>query len=153
LDAAILEQLKSVYAKLESAVELEYDRSNHVDQKDLISMLEQVASTSDKISLVAGAQESAVPRFRLKGTKVTFTGIPSGHEFTSLVLVILHADKKGKLPDEAILDRVRRLKGPIKLRTFISLTCENCPDVVQALNIMALTHADFSHEMIDGAYT
>ena len=152
LDTNILEQLKTVYANLERDIVLEYAQSSHADQADLVTMLEQVASTSDKISLVAGAQTSEVPAFKLQGTNVSFTGIPSGHEFTSLVLVILHADKKGKLPDDAILDRVRRLKGPIKLRTFISLSCENCPDVVQALNIMALTHANFSHEMVDGAY-
>jgi alkyl hydroperoxide reductase subunit F len=76
--------------------------------------------------------------------------VPGGHEFTSLVLAILNADGKGKLPDEMILERVKRLKGPIHLRTFISLTCENCPEVVQALNLMALHHPNFSHTMIDG---
>lgn len=152
LDANIIEQLKSVYAKLESNITLSYYQSAHADQVELINMLEQVASTSDKIALEALNEKRAVPSFKLKNTGVGFTGIPSGHEFTSLILAILNSDGKGKLPDAMILNRIKRLKGPIDLRTYISLTCENCPDVVQALNIFALTHKDFRHEMVDGAY-
>src|SRR5690606_30849655 len=98
--------------------------------------------------------ESNIPKLTLdyKGapTGITFLGVPGGHEFTSLVLAILNADGKGKLPDETILARIKRLKGPIEVRTFISLECENCPEVVQSLNIMALYHPEFKHSMIDG---
>ena len=83
-------------------------------------------------------------------TGMRFRGIPGGHEFTSLVLAILNADGKGKLPDEAVRRRVQALRGPIELRTYVSLSCTNCPDVVQALNQMALLHGDFRHEMVDG---
>ncbi|MBY0413885.1 MAG: alkyl hydroperoxide reductase subunit F, partial [Bdellovibrionales bacterium] len=84
---------------------------------------------------------------------IRFNGIPSGHEFTSLILAILNSDNKGKFPDEAISGRIRRLKGPVVIKTFVSLTCENCPDVVQTLNQMAVIHGDFKHTMIDGGYT
>ena len=83
---------------------------------------------------------------------IHFRGIPGGHEFTTLVLAILNADGKGKLPDEGLRQRIRSLKGPVRIKTYISLTCENCPDVVQAMHQMALFHPDFQHEMIDGAY-
>lgn len=152
LDSNIIDQLKSVYSKLEKTITLSYYQSSHADQKDLVTMLEQVAGTSEKIALKPHAENSAVPAFYIEGTGVRFRGIPSGHEFTSLVLAILNADGKGKLPDEMILERIKSLKGPIRLKTYISLSCENCPEVVQALNIMSLVHKDFEHEMVDGAY-
>ena len=67
-------------------------------------------------------------------------------------MAILNSDKKGKLPDQGLLNRVKNIKGPIKVRTFISLSCENCPEVVQALNIMAIFHPQFEHEMVDGSF-
>ena len=82
---------------------------------------------------------------------IAFRGIPGGHEFSSLILSILHRDGKGKLPDAGIVARIRAIKGPIRLRTYVSLSCENCPEVVQALNLMATMHPDFQHETVDGA--
>jgi alkyl hydroperoxide reductase subunit F len=77
--------------------------------------------------------------------------VPGGHEFTSLVLAVLNADGKGKLPDAGIVRRIKALRGPIELRTYVSLSCTNCPDVVQALNQLALLHGDLRHATIDGA--
>jgi alkyl hydroperoxide reductase subunit F len=68
-----------------------------------------------------------------------------------LVLAILHADGKGKLPDTGIVDRIQRLNGPIRIRTVMSLECENCPGVVQALNVLATLHPDFHHDTVDGS--
>lgn len=154
LDANILEQLKSVYSALENDVTLVLSKSEHEKQSELVEMIKEIASTSSKISVKESSLEAKIPTLTLeyKGqpTGVTFKGIPGGHEFTSLVLAILNADGKGRLPDESILKRVKRLKGPIEIRTYISLSCENCPEVVQALNIMALQRSDFSHTMIDG---
>jgi alkyl hydroperoxide reductase subunit F len=97
------------------------------------------------------------PEFHLeydgKPNGIHFKGIPSGHEFTSLVLAILNSDNKGKLPDQALQDKIKNLKGPIEVTTYVSLSCENCPDVVQTLNQMAIIHGNFKHTMIDGAYT
>ena len=85
-------------------------------------------------------------------TGITFRGIPNGHEFTSLLLAILNADGKGKnLPDEGIARRISALQGDIRLQTYISLSCTNCPDVVQTLNIFTLLNPNISHEMVDGA--
>lgn len=83
-------------------------------------------------------------------TGIRFRAVPGGHEFSSLVLAILNADQKGKLPDPDITERIRALRGPIEVRTYVSLSCTNCPDVVQALNVMALLHGDLEHETIDG---
>ncbi len=152
LDQNIIEQLKSVFEKLETKVTLKLNTSSHANQAELEKMLEQVASTSSLIELVNSDVETDVPEFSIQDKNVKFRGIPSGHEFTSLILAILNSDGKGKFPDEMIINRIKALKGPINLKTYISLSCENCPDVVQALNMMAFLHQDFTHTMIDGAY-
>ncbi len=85
-------------------------------------------------------------------TGIRFRGVPNGHEFTSLLLAILNSDGKGKnFPDASICNRVKALKGPINLTTYVSLTCTNCPDVVQALNAMTTLNPRIHHEMVDGA--
>lgn len=156
LDESLKEQLKSVFTALESPVELVYDESPHGNQHELVSLLEGLAGTTTKVTVRSSQKQSPCPAFRIeragKFTGISFRGIPGGHEFTSLVLAILNADGKGKLPDEGIQARIKNLKGPIRVKTYISLTCENCPDVVQAFHQMALIHDDFHHEMVDGAY-
>lgn len=156
LDKAILDQLSTIYKDLESNIELVYSKSSHDKQEELIEMLTSVASTSNKIFAVEGTDESDHPHFKIKVNStlngISFSGIPGGHEFSSLILAILNSDHKGKLPDEMIISRIKHLKGNINLRTFISLSCENCPEVVQALNLMAILNENFTHEMIDGEF-
>lgn len=156
LDSQLKEQLTSVFTKLENTVELIYENSSHEDQKDLIEMLDDVASTSSKIVVSKSAGNSPMPQFHIaykgKPTGIIFKGIPGGHEFTSLILAILNTDGKGKALDEVIANRVKRLNKNITVQSYISLTCENCPDVVQALNQFALIHGSLRHEIIDGGY-
>ncbi|MCO5144438.1 MAG: alkyl hydroperoxide reductase subunit F [Oligoflexia bacterium] len=154
LDREMIEQLKEVYANLENSIELVMDNSKHEKQQELKDMLDALKDASNKISIKESGNESKIPRFSIfkngKKTGIHFAGIPGGHEFTSLVLAILNTDGKGKLPEAGIAKRIKNLKGPVRIRTFVSLSCENCPDLVQAMNQMALTHEDFEHEMIDG---
>jgi alkyl hydroperoxide reductase subunit F len=156
IDPQIIEQLKNVFEKLEGHIELTADTGSHDKQEELVQMLTQVAKTSKKITVTQSGRQVDVPRFSLKHnnreTGIVFNGIPGGHEFTSLVLAILNADRKGKLPDQAVVERICRLKGPIHLKTYVSLSCENCPEVVQALNLMAVFHPEITHEMVDGAF-
>ncbi len=156
LDSSLKEQLKSVFATLENTVELVYENSSHDDNKELVEMLQDVASTSDKITVRASSTNSDVPLFRIeykgKETGISFKGIPGGHEFTTLILAILNTDGKGKPLDPIIAARAKRLKKNITIKSFISLTCENCPDVVQALNQITLAHGNIKHEIIDGGY-
>jgi alkyl hydroperoxide reductase subunit F len=155
LDSSLLDQLRTVFQELGSDFVLALQPSDHEKQSELRAMLNDLASTSPKLRIVeTGPKASAVKFSVLKNgvpIGVQFRGIPGGHEFTSLVLAILNADGRGKLPDETVLQRVRKLQGPISLRTYVSLSCTNCPDVVQALNLMAIVHGDLRHEMIDGA--
>jgi len=156
LDKQIISQLESVFEKLSGTIELVHAESYHEKQPELVDMLGQVAATSEKISVRSSFIESDSPFFEIvlngKSSGIRFSGIPGGHEFTSLVLAILNADRKGKLPDDAIIRRIQNLKGPIRLKTYVSLSCENCPEVVQSLNLMAAFHEDFTHEMVDGYY-
>ncbi len=155
LDTGILEQLKSVYQSLENEITLVVAKSQHPNQQELLDLVNGLKSTSEKILVEESSELSEAPKLTLlyqgKPTGITFIGVPGGHEFTSLVLAILNADGKGKLPDEMIINRIKRLKSGIELRTYISLSCENCPEVVQALNLMSLFNPSFKHTMIDGA--
>lgn len=156
LDKDLLEQLKSVFEVLDNEVTLVVNNSSHEKQEELLEMLKEVAQTSSKINLKTSSIISDVPEFHIEydGNEngISFIGIPGGHEFTSLILAILNSDQKGKLPDDGIINRIKRLKGPIKLKTFISLSCENCPEIVQALNLMAIFHENFENQMIDGQF-
>ena len=159
LDQEILNQLKTIFANLQSPVALKLltaDQSKGAD--DMVTFLNEIAGTSSKISVETSGTATGAPTFTLlageplQNTGVSFCGIPNGHEFTTLLLAILNADGQGKnLPDESIAARISALKGPIELRTFVSLTCTNCPDVAQALNVIALLNPQITNTVIDGA--
>ena len=142
LDSAIKDQLKGLFAQLEAHYTFDiFVHPQHESRAELVDLLEEVASCSDKLS--CRLQDSEGLKFILlkegKDTGITFRAVPSGHEFTSLLMAVLNADGKGKnFPDEFITRRIKALQGPISLTTYLSLTCTNCPDVVQALNMMVL---------------
>ena len=154
LDQGIKDQLATHFATLTSSLTLALYAGDGPKQAELRELLADVASSSGKLNLKEVGEGVAGVQFDILrdgvATGIRFRGVPGGHEFTSLIVALLNADGKGKLPDEGVKRRVRALKGPVRLRTYVSLSCTNCPDVVQALNQMALIHADFHHEMIDG---
>jgi alkyl hydroperoxide reductase subunit F len=154
LDKQMMEQLKSVFAHLDNEITLVISSSDHEKQSELLQMLNELSKASSQIKIEQNGKISSCPHFYIeknkKKTGISFTGVPGGHEFSSLVLAILNASGQGKLPDQGIVSRIQNLKGPIRLKTYISLSCENCPEVVQALNLMALFHPDMEHEMVDG---
>ena len=157
LDTSILDQVRSIFAQLEANYTFEIKASaSREEAPELTAFINDVASCSDKISCETVNAEGNCLEFSLlkngKHTGIKFRGIPNGHEFTSLLLAVLNADGKGKnLPDEMITQRIKDLCGKVKLQTYVSLTCTNCPDIVQSLNIMSLLNDDITHEMIDGA--
>lgn len=153
LDAELKEQLKAHLSGLGHTVELVLASSTHEQQAELQQMLQDVAECSDELHLRSSDVSAELPQFAVHAdgqpTGMRFVGIPGGHEFTSLIVAILNAGGKGKLPDAALAQRIRRIQGG-KVRTYISQSCENCPDVVQALHQIALTHGAIEHTMIDG---
>ena len=155
LDSNILNQVREVFSSLTSDITLSVIRNSaDAQSKEFTAFIDDIASTSDKIkaTYAEGDHFSFSILHDGKQTGISFRGIPNGHEFTSLLLAVLNADGKGKnLPDSAITARIKALKGKeIRLQTYVSLTCTNCPDVVQALNVMALANPNITHEMIDG---
>lgn len=155
LDVAMKNQLAGIFSGLAGNYTFDIRVSPQHESKDeLLELLNDVASCSDKISCQVNDGEGL--QFTLvkdgKPTGIKFRAVPNGHEFTSLLLAILNSDGKGKnIPDESIQNRVKSLKGPIHLTTYVSLTCTNCPDVVQALNAMTTLNSGITHETVDGA--
>ncbi|RHJ82350.1 alkyl hydroperoxide reductase subunit F [Parabacteroides sp. AM08-6] len=155
LDAAMKDQLSGIFAGLVSDYTFDIQVSpQHESRSELLELLGDVASCSGKLSYRVSEGEGL--KFVLlkdgEPTGLSFRAVPNGHEFTSLLLAILNSDGKGKnIPDESIRARVKVLNGPIKLTTYVSLTCTNCPDVVQALNVMTTLNSGITHEMVDGA--
>ncbi len=155
VDESLKDQLKGIFASLEAEYVLDITvSSEHESLDEMLELLNDLASCSEKIS--CKVKEGKGLEFSLLkngvDTGIKFRGIPNGHEFTSLILAILNSDGKGKnIPDESICNRVKALKGPINLTTYVSLTCTNCPDVIQALNLMAILNENIRHEMVDGA--
>ncbi|MBE8221800.1 MAG: alkyl hydroperoxide reductase subunit F [Bdellovibrionales bacterium] len=156
LDKQMIAQLQTVFKKLTNTVELVYLQSGHAKQQELVLMLTEIADTSSNIKLSKSDKQTDSPYFFIKYNKkqngISFLGIPSGHEFTSLILAILNSDNQGKLPDQGIINRIKNLNGPIELKTYISLSCENCPEVIQSLNLMTVFNSNFTHQMIDGEF-
>ena len=156
LDREIIDQLKTYFQDLGQDISLVVSQSKHDKQSELLAMLHDVASASSFLSVVETKESTPSPAFEVRRsgapTGIRFDGIPGGHEFTSLIIAILNVAGKGKLPDAGLQARIKRLRGDAKIRTFISLSCENCPDVVQALNQIALIHGRITHTMIDGEF-
>ncbi len=155
LEIELINQLKGVFADLSATYTLAIKAdSEHDSYSELLELLGDFASCSDKIQCTTEEGEAISFSILKEGepSGILFRSIPTGHEFTSLILAVLNADGKGKnLPDEFTTSRIKALVGGIKLTTYMSLSCTNCPDVVQALNIMALLNEGVTHEAVDGA--
>mgnify|MGYP003297861534 CR=1 FL=1 len=156
LEPTILQQVTEIFRNLEADYTFRMHVGTSLAGTQLSAFLNDFASTSPRLSVETHEAHGDTLSFTLlkngEDTGITFRGIPNGHEFTSLLLAVLNADGKGKnLPDEGIACRIRSLQGDIRLQTYVSLTCTNCPDVVQTLNIFALLNPGIRHEMVDGA--
>lgn len=155
LDTSLIEQLRGIFSELKNDYTFDISVSeNHPSRRQLLELLNDVVSTSDRLSLKENSGEGLAFDILKNGEKtgIRFRAVPNGHEFTSLLLAILNADGKGKnLPDEFVIKRLKSLKGDIHLTTYMSLTCTNCPDVVQSLNAMTVLNPHISHEAVDGA--
>ena len=158
LDAHIQEQLKAYLERLEQPIQLmtSLDASGHSAQ--MRELVNEVAALSDKISAVESNDGTLIPSFRVAPLNnpehrglVSFAGLPMGHEFTSLVLALLQMGGYPPKVDVSVIEQIRNLPGDYVFETYISLSCHNCPDVVQALNLMAVVNPRVKHTMIDGA--
>lgn len=156
LDAAIKQQLEQYLQNIKQDVQLVVSLDESKASQDILSLANEIAQLSDFISVVHDDSASArKPVMTIsnpeKGTQLRFAGLPMGHEFTSLVLALLHSGGHPiKLASDTI-EQIARLNKKLEVEIFISLSCQNCPDVVQAFNMMAAINPDIRVTMIDGA--
>lgn len=155
LDAATTAQLKTYLAILRTPVELVATLDDSPKSAEMRTLVENVVEQSPLLSARYDGHADRVPSFAIRradGTAETqFAGLPLGHEFTSLVLALLHMGGHPPKEEAELLDSVKALEGSFKFETFFSLSCQNCPDVIQAINIMAALNPGVSHVAIDGA--
>nr|WGD87614.1 alkyl hydroperoxide reductase subunit F [Bacillus subtilis] len=154
LDANIKAQLNQYMQLIENDIVLKVSAGEDDTSKDMLALVDELASMSSKIS-VEKAELNRTPSFSVnrvgEDTGVTFAGIPLGHEFTSLVLALLQVSGRPPKVDQKVIDQVKKISGEYHFESYISLTCHNCPDVVQALNMMSVLNPNITHTMIDGA--
>jgi len=156
LDITIRNQLQDYMARLVSPIKLLANVDESASSQEMLGMLEEVTSLSEKITLNKETDVSKrIPSFEVNreidATGITFAGIPSGHEFTSFVLALLQAGGHPLKLDAEKIEQIKNIQGKFHFETYISLSCHNCPDVVQALNAMSIINPNISHTMIDGA--
>lgn len=154
LDADIKSQLKQYLQLLENDIVLKVSISSDDTSKDMIALVDELASMSTKIS-VEHTQLPKTPSFSVNSvsedTGITFAGVPLGHEFNSLVLALLQVSGRPPKLDQKLIDQIKNISGEYHFETYVSLSCNNCPDVVQALNMMSVLNPNITHTMIDGA--
>ncbi len=155
LDANATAQLKAYLGNLRRPIELVASLDDSAKSAEMRALLEEIAALSDKVTARFDGTDDRIPSFAIRAdegrAEAVFAGLPMGHEFTSLVLALLHVGGHPPKEDAELLDQVRALEGPLHFETFFSLTCQNCPDVVQALNMMAALNPNITHVAIDGA--
>ena len=154
LDANLTQQLKGYLTKVQHPIELVASLGDDARSRDLGELLGEIAALSDLIT-VAHAADERVPSFLIRRTGtdigVRFAGLPMGHEFTSLVLALLQVGGHPPRIDDEAAGQVRAIDGDLHFETYFSQSCQNCPDVVQALNAMAALNPRIRHTAIDGA--
>ncbi len=154
LENDIKEQLAQYLQLMEGEIQIKVSAKDDSVSKDMVALLDEIAAMSSLVKI----EQTTLPRtpsFSVnrvgEDTGITFAGIPLGHEFTSLVLALLQVSGRAPKVDDKVIDQVKKIKGEYHFETYISLSCHNCPDVVQALNVMSVLNPNITHTMIDGA--
>lgn len=155
LDPALTAQLKTHLAKITRPVVLASSLDDGPRSTQLASLLDEIAGLSDQITVERRDDDERRPSFAIEraGTDVSvrFAGIPMGHELTSLVLALLQVGGHPSTASAEVIEQVMSLDAEHRFETYFSLSCQNCPDVVQALNLMSILNPKISHVAIDGA--
>ena len=155
LDAAIKTQLAAYLEKLQQPIELVATLDDSAAAQDMRRLLADIASLSPKVSLREDGHAERRPSFAIarpgEAARIHFAGLPLGHEFTSLVLALLQTGGHPPRVEPAIIEQIRTLPGGLRFETYISLSCHNCPEIVQGLNLLAVLNPGIEHTMIDGA--
>jgi len=155
LDTNLKTQLKAYLEKVTQPFEIVASLDDGEKSREMLSLLQDIAGLSDKIILKTDGDDARRPSFSLNriggNISLRFAGIPMGHEFTSLVLALLQVGGHPSKTAPEVIEQIKALEGDYRFETYFSLSCQNCPDVVQALNLMAVLNPNIQHVAIDGA--
>ena len=156
LDETLKTQLKAYLEKVVRPIEIIASLDDSAKSREMEELLGEIVLLSDKISLIERRDADAhTPSFALNSPghdiHLRFAGLPMGHEFTSLVLALLQVGGHPSKTAQDVIEQIQSLDGGYKFETYFSLSCQNCPDVVQALNLMAVLNPNIQHVAIDGA--
>jgi alkyl hydroperoxide reductase subunit F len=156
LDSNLKAQLRGYLQRISQPVEITASIDDGDKSREMLDLLDDIRAASDLIKIeVRRDDPQAKPSFALQQpgseSRIRFAGVPMGHEFTSLVLALLQTGGHPPKADADVIAQIRNLEGDYHFETFVSLTCQSCPDVVQALNLMAVVNPKIRHTMIDGA--
>ncbi|MDM8347789.1 alkyl hydroperoxide reductase subunit F [Pseudomonas sp. sp1636] len=155
LDATLKAQLQAYLEKVAQPFEIVASLDDSDKSRELSGLLHDIVSLTDKITLREDGRDNRKPSFSLNrpGADIglRFAGLPVGHEFTSLVLALLQVGGHPSRLAADVIEQVKGIEGQFHFETYFSLSCQNCPDVVQALNLMAVLNPNIRHVAIDGA--
>jgi alkyl hydroperoxide reductase subunit F len=155
LDNNLKAALQGYLQNLKTPVALLLATDNSEKGQELKALAADIASLSSMVVLKDNPNPTRVPSMVVhsesKGTAITFAGVPMGHEFTSLVLALLHSGGHPIKEEASVLAQIAALPGPLHFEIYVSLSCQTCPEVVQALNLMAAVNPKITTNMIDGA--
>lgn len=154
LDDTLKAQLKAYLERVTLPFEIEASLSDSESSREMQQLLQDIASMSDKITLKLDGQDARRPSFSLKRVgseqSLRFAGLPLGHEFTSLVLALLWTGGHPPKVEQEVVDQIKALDGDYAFEVYMSLSCHNCPDVVQALSLMAVLNPRVKTVVIEG---
>lgn len=154
LDDTLKSQLQTYLGMLRQPIRLIAALDESATSQEMRNLLETIVSLSDKVELDLNGQDARRPSFVVaragESTGVRFAGLPLGHEFTSLVLALLWTGGHPPKVEQDVLDSIKALDGDFNFEVYMSLTCHNCPDVVQALSLMAIFNPKVKTVVIEG---
>lgn len=154
LDSAIKTQLGEYLKLLENDLVIKLSVGEDEKSQEMKEFINDIVSLTTRIT-VEEETLSRTPSFKVNQKNidfgVEFAGIPTGHEFNSLVLALLQVSGRTPKLEPEIINQIQSIKDKLHFTSYISLTCQNCPDVVQALNMMSVLNPNISHTMVDGA--
>lgn len=149
LDTQIKQQLEQYLALMEGQVTINLSLGTDTVSQEIAELVKEIALISNRINTKHVTLERT-PSFSI-GDRITFAGVPMGHEFTSLIMAVLQVSGRKPKVDDKIIDQIKNIQGEYNFTTYVSLSCHNCPDVVQAINIMSVLNPGIRHTMVDGA--
>ena len=155
LEDSLKAQLKAYLVNVRQPIELVASLDASPKSQEMLALLTDIVAQSDKVSLRQDGTDGRKPSFAIApvgaSPRVQFAGLPMGHEFTSLVLALLWSGGHPPKVEQAVIDQIVALEGEYRFETYFSLSCQNCPDVVQALTLMSVLNPRIQHVAIDGA--